>query len=166
MSRGLLLVVVGLLACSGPRGPDPVPITPESIAEAARVLSEVAEKNPDFALDEGGFRVRASTYTWVVTPGMPTGPHGGGGGPVVRRMVSGPRTTRWRLEDIESVESQKWLLSSAVIVRLRGNKEPWIFELDDPEEAHRIVNALDLLRRGNLQEPGGPRPPAGRGPEG
>ena len=155
MLRALLLATPFFLACGGVRGPDPVAIAPESIEEAARVLSEVAAKNPDFALEEGGFRVRVSTYEWVTSLGAPGGLHGGfGAGPVMRKVLTDPRMTYWRLEDIQSVESQEWLLSSAVVVRLHGHKQPYFFELDDPDEAHRIVNAIDLLRRGNLEEPG------------
>ena len=48
MVRALLLGIPIMLACGGTRGPDPIELTPETIEEAARVLSEAAERNPDF----------------------------------------------------------------------------------------------------------------------
>jgi hypothetical protein len=155
--RALAATMLACLACGGVRGPEPMEITPESIAAAARVLTEAAEKNPDFALEEGGFRVRASTYEWVKGLGPPGDPKGGfGGGPVMRRVLTEPRTTYWRLDDIHAVKSQEWVFSAAIVVHLAGHKQPDYLEIDDPAEAHRIVNAIDLLRRANLQTPGRP----------
>ena len=153
MVRALLLGIPIMLACGGTRGPDPIELTPETIEEAARVLSEAAERNPDFAFEDGGFRVRASTYRWEYRFEPPKYPGGNSGRMVRFKALTGPRITWWRLEDICAVWSQEWLFSAGVEVHLNGHKEPWLLEMEDPAEVRRIVNAIGLLMRGSRAAP-------------
>ena len=158
-----MLCVVAQLACGSLVPPADIPVTEKSLDEAATVVREMAARDPNFQLVEGGISVEAYQWTWrervvdepdawggpmvvgsVVVPGAPR---------LVReRVLAGPTRQYVGLRDLVGVAVRRFTIGAGVELTLEGAAEPIVVETSDAQTAQRLADALDLLRRARHDE--------------
>jgi len=160
----LALCAASALGCITEYQPEAAPLDEGSLAEAIRV---VEESEAAVELQEGGLQITAFLYerSRRVDPdvyfGDPFDRHRtfvGGPPPPRMRLLSGPaREVFLPYDRIEKVEARSWPLwdgveidiGSAVDLAVEG---PLVIEVGSKDEARRLTDALDLIRRARLLE--------------
>jgi hypothetical protein len=163
----LLFLLVAQMACTTVYAPPGEPLTETSLADAIQTLRETGER---VEILEDGLRVEVYIYEWRRLPPPPTLPPrevflSDSLFPESRwaRMLTGPpRSVYLPYESIRAVEARSWPLWSGVELEVAEAREadlagPLVIRAHDAEEAARLTDAIDRLRRARLPAVGEPR---------
>ncbi len=161
-----LFLLVAQVACTTVYAPPDEPLTEEGLADAIQTLQETGER---VAILEDGLQVEVYVYEWQRLPPAPELefhelllsdsilPDGR-----QARMLTGPpRSVYLPYASIRAVEARSWPMWSGVEIVVAGTGEedldgPLVIKAHDVEEAERLVDAIDRVRRA--------RQPAARDP--
>ena len=162
----LLFLLVVQMACTTVYAPPDEPLTEEGLADAIQTLQETGDR---VAILEDGLQVEVYVYEWRRLPPPPglefdelllsdsmfPEEH-------QTRMLVGPaRSVYLPFASIRAVEARSWPMWSGVelVVAEAGEEEldgPLVIKAHDVEEAERLADAIDRVRRA--------RQPAARAP--
>jgi len=168
----LLLLLVAQMACTAVYAPPNEPLTEEGLVEAIQTLQEADER---VVILEDGLQVEVYVYEWRRLP-APSGlqfhelllsdsmfPED-----QQTRMLVGPaRSVYLPFASIRAVEARSWPMWSGVelVVEEAGEEEldgPLVIKAHDVEEAERLADAIDRVRRARqpaVRDPSATAPP-------
>src|SRR5271166_3376682 len=125
------LCAVAQLTCASLTPPADIPVTETSLGQAAAVVREVATRDPNFELVEGGISVEA--YQWSWRERMVDDPEAWGGPLVVGSTVvlGAPRMVRERVlvgptrqyvgyRDMTGLAVRRWTIGAGIELSLDG----------------------------------------------
>ena len=153
----LLLLLVAQTACTAVYAPPNEPLTEEGLLEAIQTLQEADER---VAILEDGLQVEVYVYEWRSLPPPPElGLHDRllsdsmlPEGEQMRMLTGPPHSVYLPYASIRTVEARSWPMWSGVelMVAEAGEEEfvgPLVIKADDVEEAERLADAIDRVRR-------------------
>lgn len=154
------------MACATVYAPPDVPLTEEGLAEAIGTLLEAGDR---VAILEDGLQVEVYVYEWRRLPPPPgfefdeiffpdslfEEDH------ETRMLVGPPRSVYLPFRSIRAVEARSWPMWSGVEIAVaeadRGELDgPLVIKARDVEEAERLADAIDRVRR--ARQPADPDP--------
>jgi hypothetical protein len=161
-----LLFLVAQLACTTVYAPPDEPLTEEGLEEAIQTLQEMGDR---VAILEDGLQAEVYVYEWrplppppalefdellLHDPAFPEDRQ-------VRMLVGPARSVYLPFASIRAVEARSWPMWSGVELEVAeaGEEEldgPVVIKAHDVEEAERLADAIDRVRR--------TRQPAARAP--
>ena len=154
----LLLLLAVQMACTAVYAPPNEPLTEEGLVEAIQTLQEADER---VAILEDGLQVEVYVYEWRRLPPPPPelGIHDRllsdsmfPEGEQTRMLTGPPQSVYLPYASIRAVEARSWPMWSGVelMVAEAGEEElvgPLVIKADDVEEAERLADAIDRVRR-------------------
>jgi hypothetical protein len=153
----LLLLLVAQMACTAVYAPPNEPLTEEGLVEAIQTLQEADER---VVILEDGLQVEVYVYEWRHLPPPPElGLHDRllsdsmfPEGEQIRMLIGPPRSVYLPYASIRTVEARSWPMWSGVeIVVAEGGEGdpdgPLVIKARDVEEARRLADAIDRVRR-------------------
>jgi hypothetical protein len=153
----LLLFLVAQAACTTVYAPPDEPLTEEGLEEAIQTLQEVGDR---VAILEDGLQAEVYLYEWRSLPPPPgiefddlllsdsTFPED----QQVLMLVGPARSVYLPFSSIRAVEARSWPMWSGVELEVSeaGEEEldgPVVIKAHDVEEAERLADAIDRVRR-------------------
>jgi hypothetical protein len=153
----LLLLLVAQVACTTVYAPLDEPLTEEGLADAIQTLEETGER---VTILEDGLQVEVYVYEWRRLPSPPElefhelllSDSMFPDGRQTRMLTGPPRSVYLPYASIRSVEARSWPMWSGVEIAVAGTGEedlddPVVIKAHDVEEAQRLADAIDRVRR-------------------
>jgi hypothetical protein len=155
--RLLLLGSLLAVACQSAAPRPPLPLTDETLQQAAASIAATDAAREDFALVEGGFSADLYAWEWEERVEWPyRDPIDRSGSAIhpldtpylVReRVLRGPERMQVSWREIEFVQIHRWVFGRAVELGVNGRDEPLALLVGSDAEAEALVDAFDLMRR-------------------
>jgi len=155
-----LVALVLTLGCTTVYQPPDAPPTEESLESAIRTLRE---SDADIEMLEDGLQLTAYLYRWTQpmdSMGFSGNGHFGRGStlsstPPIRSLVGPAREMYVPYARIQKVTAHSWPLWAGVEIDVSGPDDltvegPLVVEAQDVEEAQRLTDAIDTVRRVRL----------------
>lgn len=162
----LLLLLAAQMACTSVYAPPNEPLTEEGLTEAIQTLRETDER---VVVLEDGLQVEVYVYEWRRLPPPPElGLHERllsdsmfPEGQETLMLTGPPRIVYLPYASIRTVEARSWPMWSGIEIAVAEGGEgdldgPLVIRAQDVEEAERLADAIDRVRRA--------REPAARAP--
>jgi hypothetical protein len=153
----LLLLLLAQMACTTVYAPPDEPLTEEGLGEAIQTLQEAGDR---VAILEDGLQIDVYVYEWRSLPPPPELEFDefllSGSmvyeDPPVRMLVGPARSVYLPFASIRAVEARSWPLWAGVEIAVAESggealDSPLVIRSRDVQEAERLADAIDRLRR-------------------
>jgi hypothetical protein len=161
-----LLLLAAQVACTVVYAPPSEPVTEEALLEAIETLQEAGER---VAILEDGLQLEVYVYEWRSFPPPPElGLHNRllsdsmfPEGEQIQMLTGPPRSVYLPYASIRAVEARSWPMWSGVEIAVAEGDEgypdgPLVIRAQDVDEAERLADAIDRVRRARQPTAGAP----------